>query len=54
MNTKIITLSATLLLATLALTHAGEPPKPAPASAEFERMKSGASYHDETGASMMH
>ena len=40
MNTKTITLSATLLLATLALTHAGEPPKPAPTSAEFERMKS--------------
>lgn len=40
MKTKIITLSATLLLATVAFTHAGEPPKPKPASAEFERMKS--------------
>jgi hypothetical protein len=40
MKAKIITLSATLLLATLAFTHAGEPAKPAPASSEFERMKS--------------
>ncbi len=40
MKTKIITLTATLLLATLALTRAGEPPKSAPTSAEFERMKS--------------
>ena len=40
MKNKIITLSATLLLATAALTHAGEPPKSKPASAEFERMKS--------------
>lgn len=40
MKTNIITLGATVLLATLALTHAGEPPKPAPASPEFERMKS--------------
>ncbi len=42
MKTKIIALTATLLLATLAFTHAGETsqPQPAPASAEFERMKS--------------
>lgn len=40
MKNKIITLSATLLLATSAFTHAGEPPKSKPASAEFERMKS--------------
>ena len=40
MKTKIITLRATLLLATAAFTHAGEPTKPAPASAEFARMKS--------------
>lgn len=38
MKTKLITL--TLLLATSAFTHAAEPPKAAPASAEFERMKS--------------
>ncbi|KAF0175221.1 MAG: Uncharacterized protein FD161_3369 [Limisphaerales bacterium] len=40
MKTKLITLGATLLLATSAFTHAAEPPKAAPASAEFERMKS--------------
>jgi len=40
MKNKIITLGATLLLSALALTRAAEPPKPAPASAEFERMKS--------------
>lgn len=40
MKTKIITFGATLLLATSAFLHAGEPPKAAPASAEFERMKS--------------
>ena len=40
MKIKITTLSATLLLATLASTRAGEPSNPAPASAEFERMKS--------------
>ena len=40
MKINITTLSATLLLATAVFTLAGEPPKPSPASAEFERMKS--------------
>lgn len=40
MKTKLITLGATLLLATSAFIRAAEPPKAAPASAEFERMKS--------------
>lgn len=42
MKIKIITLTATFLLASLAFTHAGETPqtKPAPASSEFGRMKS--------------
>lgn len=40
MKTKIIALGATLLLAASAFTRATEPPKAAPASAEFARMKS--------------
>ncbi|HTD67191.1 MAG TPA: hypothetical protein VK846_11740 [Candidatus Limnocylindria bacterium] len=38
MKTKIASVGATLLLAMT--LHAGEPPKPKPASPEFERMKS--------------
>lgn len=42
MKTSFRTLSASLLLTTLISTQAGEPPKPklAPASPEFERLKS--------------
>lgn len=39
MKTKIITLCVTLLLAASSYSRAGEPPKPKPGSAEFERMK---------------
>ena len=40
MKMKNLTLVATLLLSTAVITLAGEPPKPKPASVEFERMKS--------------
>jgi hypothetical protein len=40
MKTKISLVCATMLLAAAISVSAGEPPKPQPASAEFERMKS--------------
>jgi len=39
MKTRITSVCATLLLATAAALNSGEPPKPRPASPEFERMK---------------
>jgi hypothetical protein len=39
MKTKMTSVCATLLLATAVVLHASEPPKPKPASPEFERMK---------------
>jgi hypothetical protein len=39
MNTKIMTVCATILLAAAVALKAEEPPKPKPGSAEFERMK---------------
>ncbi|HZJ15307.1 MAG TPA: hypothetical protein VFD27_09670, partial [Chthoniobacteraceae bacterium] len=39
MNTKITSLSATLLLAAFGWLNAGEPEKPKAGSPEFERMK---------------
>src|SRR5258705_2142469 len=39
MKTKITSVCATLLLTTAVALHAGEPPRPRPASPEFERMK---------------